>query len=127
MWMTVERTTGRRLGLHPLNHIQGESIIHIGFTLAKSAWGKGFGTEMAFAVLRYGFVDRNLPRIFRCNATRSPRRQKGFAALTLPPGELVGGLVAVHNAERGSPSSYLSPAFQGRLRSRFRKQRTIGL
>ena len=61
--MTVERETGTRLGLHLLNHIQGESIIQIGFTLAKAAWGKGFGTEMAYAVLRYGFVDRNLPRI----------------------------------------------------------------
>ncbi len=63
IWMTVERATGTRLGLHLLNHIQGESIIQIGFTLAKAAWGKGFGTEMAYAVLRYGFVDCNLPRI----------------------------------------------------------------
>jgi ribosomal-protein-alanine N-acetyltransferase len=63
IWVTVERATGTRLGFHQLNHIQGESIIQIGFTLAKSAWGKGFGTEMAFAVLRYGFVDCNLPRI----------------------------------------------------------------
>jgi RimJ/RimL family protein N-acetyltransferase len=28
-----------------------------------SAWGNGFGIEMALAVLRYGFVDLNLPRI----------------------------------------------------------------
>jgi len=61
--MTVERATGTRLGFHLLNHIRGESIIQIGFTLAKSAWGKGFGTEMASAVLRYGFVDLKLPRI----------------------------------------------------------------
>ena len=27
------------------------------------AWGKGFGTEMAAAVLRYGFLDLKLPRI----------------------------------------------------------------
>jgi [ribosomal protein S5]-alanine N-acetyltransferase len=63
VWVTVERATGTRLGFHLLNHIRGESIIQIGFTLAKTAWGKGFGTEMAHAVLRYGFVDRNLPRI----------------------------------------------------------------
>ena len=63
IWMTVERATGGRLGLHLLNHIRGESIIQIGFTLAKSAWGHGFGTEMASAVLRYGFVDLRLPRI----------------------------------------------------------------
>jgi RimJ/RimL family protein N-acetyltransferase len=46
-----------------LNHIRGESIIQVGFTLAQSAWGKGFGTEMASAVLRYGFVHLKLPRI----------------------------------------------------------------
>jgi [ribosomal protein S5]-alanine N-acetyltransferase len=63
IWMTIDRETGERVGLHLLNHIRGESIIQVGFTLIKSAWGKGFGTEMAYAVLRYGFVDRQLPRI----------------------------------------------------------------
>ncbi len=60
MWMTVKRASGLRLGFHLLNHIRGESIIQVGFALAKSAWGKGFGTEMASAVLRYGFVDLKL-------------------------------------------------------------------
>ena len=63
MWMTVESATGAGVGFHLLNHIRGESIIQIGFTLARSAWGKGFGTEMAAAVLRYGFLDLKLPRI----------------------------------------------------------------
>src|SRR5688572_10181072 len=63
VWVTVERATGTRLSFHLLNRIRGESIIQVGFTLAKSAWGKGFGTEMAAAVLRYGFVDLKLPRI----------------------------------------------------------------
>lgn len=63
IWMTVERATDTRLGFHLLNHIRGESIIQIGFTLAKSAWGQGLATEMASAVLRYGFVDLKLPRI----------------------------------------------------------------
>lgn len=63
IWMTVDRATGARLGFHLLNHIQGESIIQIGFILARSSWGRGIGTEMAEAVLRYGFVDLRLPRI----------------------------------------------------------------
>ena len=63
IWTTVERATGSCLGFHLLNHIRGESIIQIGFALAKSAWGNGFATEMAAAVLRYGFVDLKLPRI----------------------------------------------------------------
>ena len=63
IWMTIERATGAQLGFHLLNHIRGESIVQVGFTLAKSAWGRGFGSEMASAVLRYGFVDLKLPRI----------------------------------------------------------------
>jgi len=63
VWMTVERATGTRLGFHLLNHIRGESIIQVGFTLVTRAWGRGFGTEMASAVMRYGFVDLKLPRI----------------------------------------------------------------
>ncbi len=63
IWMTVEKATGTRIGFHLLNNIQGESIIQIGYTLTKDAWGRGFATEVAFAVLRYGFVDLGLPRI----------------------------------------------------------------
>ncbi len=63
IWMTVERATGASIGFQLLNTIQGESIIQVGFTLHKSAWGRGYATEMAAAVLRYGFVDLNLPRI----------------------------------------------------------------
>jgi [ribosomal protein S5]-alanine N-acetyltransferase len=62
-WMTIDRATGVPVGFHLLNHIQGETIIQVGFVLARAAWGRGLGTEMASAVLRYGFVDLGLPRI----------------------------------------------------------------
>lgn len=63
IWMTLEQTTDTPIGFHLLNHIQGESVIQIGFGLIKSEWDKGYGTEMARALLRYGFVNRSLPRI----------------------------------------------------------------
>jgi len=63
IWMTVERDTGHRAGFHLLNNIQGESIIQVGFALAKWAWGRGYGTEMATAVLRHGFVTMKLENI----------------------------------------------------------------
>jgi RimJ/RimL family protein N-acetyltransferase len=63
IWMTVERSTGERVGFHLLNHIQGESIVQVGFTLSPDAWGRGYATEMASAVLRHGFVGLGLPRI----------------------------------------------------------------
>jgi [ribosomal protein S5]-alanine N-acetyltransferase len=63
MWVTEERATGVAVGFHLLNHIRGESIIQVGYTLATAAWRQGYATEMAKAILRYGFVDLNLPRI----------------------------------------------------------------
>jgi len=63
IWMTIERSTGARVGFHVLNHIQGESIIQVGFAIARSAWKNGFATEMARAVLGYGFLELQLPRI----------------------------------------------------------------
>lgn len=63
IWMTVERATGEPVGFHLLNNIQGETIIQVGYGLAKAAWGRGFATEMASAVLRHGFGDLKLPQI----------------------------------------------------------------
>ena len=63
VWMTLERATGNPVGFHLLNNIQGETIIQVGYGLLKPAWGKGYATEMAAAVLRYGFADLGLPRI----------------------------------------------------------------
>ena len=63
VWMTIERATGDQVGFHLLNNIQGETIIQVGYGLLKPAWGKGYATEMAEAVLRYGFADLGLPRI----------------------------------------------------------------
>jgi RimJ/RimL family protein N-acetyltransferase len=63
LWMTVERSTLAPVGFHLLNHIQGETMVQVGYGLHRWAWGRGFATEMAAAVLRYGFVERSLPRI----------------------------------------------------------------
>jgi [ribosomal protein S5]-alanine N-acetyltransferase len=63
IWITVDRASGDALGFHLLNHIQGESIVQVGFVLLKSAWGRGVATEMGSALLRYGFEELNLPRI----------------------------------------------------------------
>ena len=79
IWMTVERATGTCVGFHLLNHIRGESIIQTGFALVKSAWGKGFATEMAAAVLRYGFVDLQLPRIAGMASLHNYASQRGAA------------------------------------------------
>ena len=63
IWVTSERTTGEPAGFHVLNHIQGETIVQVGFFLFTRVWGRGYATEMATALLRYGFRDLRLPRI----------------------------------------------------------------
>jgi ribosomal-protein-alanine N-acetyltransferase len=49
IWMTVERATATPVGFHLLNHIQGETIIQVGYALVKPAWGRGYAREMAHA------------------------------------------------------------------------------
>jgi [ribosomal protein S5]-alanine N-acetyltransferase len=63
IWLTIEKATGARLGFHLLNNIQGESIVQVGFTLVPAARGRGVATEVAAAILQYGFVELGLPRI----------------------------------------------------------------
>jgi len=63
IWMTLDRGTGIPVGFHLLNHIRGESIIQVGYALARPAWGRGYASEMAEAVLGYGFRELRLPRI----------------------------------------------------------------
>jgi ribosomal-protein-alanine N-acetyltransferase len=63
IWMTTDRASGTPLGFHLLNHIQGETIIQVGFALHRDAWGRGIATEMAAAVLGYAFRDLQLPRM----------------------------------------------------------------
>ncbi len=63
IWATIERGTGHCVGLHLLNHIQGETLIQVGYQLMPDAWGKGYATEMAVAVVRYAFKVMALPRI----------------------------------------------------------------
>jgi Acetyltransferase (GNAT) domain len=72
--MTVERATSARVGYHLLNHSRGESIIQIGFVLAKSAWGAAIATEMAGAVLRYGFRQGERAFAHPDDAAEGPRR-----------------------------------------------------
>ena len=63
IWATVERASGRCVGFHVLNHIQGETDIQVGYALFTDAWGKGYATEMTKGVLRYGFDTLHLPVI----------------------------------------------------------------
>jgi RimJ/RimL family protein N-acetyltransferase len=60
----VERSTGDLIGdagLHPLGG-RGPDI-EVGYTLARSAWGRGYGTEAARALVEYAFARLDAPRV----------------------------------------------------------------
>ncbi|MCE5233873.1 MAG: GNAT family N-acetyltransferase [Mizugakiibacter sp.] len=63
VWATLERASGACVGLHLLNHIRGEAHIQVGYLLFPEYWGRGYATEMASAVLRYGFAALGLAQI----------------------------------------------------------------
>ena len=46
-----------------LNHIQGETDMQVGYALFTDFWGRGYATEMAMALLRYGYGTLGLPQI----------------------------------------------------------------
>jgi len=63
IWATFERGSGDAVGMHLLNHMHGESFIQVGYLLYPEHWGKGYATEMARAVVDYGFAQQRLPQI----------------------------------------------------------------
>lgn len=61
VWATIERASGAHVGFHLLNHVQGESLIQVGYRLHRRYWGLGYATEMSRALLHYGYTQRGLP------------------------------------------------------------------
>jgi RimJ/RimL family protein N-acetyltransferase len=63
IWLTSERATGAPVGMHLLNHIRDDTVIQVGYLLYPEYWGRGYATEMAARLLRYGFEELGLPQI----------------------------------------------------------------
>lgn len=76
VWATLERSTGDCVGLHLLNHVRGESFIQVGYLLYPEYWGRGYATEMAVRVLRYGFETLGLPQIVAITALENTASQR---------------------------------------------------
>jgi RimJ/RimL family protein N-acetyltransferase len=66
VWAAVERRTGEFLGWFalapPKDAILGEA--ELGYRLRKSAWGQGLGTEGSRALIRKGFTELGVHRVF---------------------------------------------------------------
>ncbi len=65
LWATIHKATGEfigRCGLLPWT-IDGENEIEVAYTIARTYWRQGFGTEAAQAILDYGFDTLFLSRL----------------------------------------------------------------
>lgn len=62
-WYTTRRDTGAFIGWFTLKYCGTSADVETGYLLLPEAWGQGFATEGASALVRYGFDDLRLERI----------------------------------------------------------------
>lgn len=63
VWHVSRRDSGGFVGWVSLKHCGDAPDIEVGYRLMHDAWGHGFATELASAMLRRGFADLRLARI----------------------------------------------------------------
>ncbi len=78
-WWAVEvQATGEFIGfagLDPVDDGMPFTGVEIGWRLARPAWGRGYATEAALAVLAYGFDALELPEILAVTTASNLRSQ----------------------------------------------------
>ena len=132
-WWAVElRATGELLGMAGLDPVDEEmpfTGIEAGWRLARPAWGQGYATEAARAVLTYGFEVLDLPEILaiavaanvrshavmrRLGMTHDPAED--FDDPTVPPGPLRPSVVyRLRNPHRATEAADPAAALGGKL------------
>jgi len=63
IWHASRRDTGEFIGWLSLKYAGRSPDIEVGYRLVPGAWGKGFATEGASALVAFGFEDLTLERI----------------------------------------------------------------
>lgn len=62
-WRATRRDDGDFVGWFALKYVPGTAEIEVGYRLRYAAWGRGYATEGARELVRYGFDDLGLHRI----------------------------------------------------------------
>lgn len=63
-WAVTRRTNGQFMGHSILAYREAFGEPELGYALGREFWGSGYATETARAVVRYGFKQAGVPRIF---------------------------------------------------------------
>ncbi len=59
----ILKSTGEQIGLAGLKYLDDLGEVDVAYRLLPAHWGKGLGTEVALASVRYGFTDLGLKHI----------------------------------------------------------------
>ena len=85
-WAAIEKDTGDFLGWFHFRPPAGggPDEAELGYRLRKSAWGKGYGTEVSRALIRKGFTELGVQRVVAraLTANHASRRVMEKAGLT---------------------------------------------
>jgi RimJ/RimL family protein N-acetyltransferase len=77
LWLAITlRSDGRQIGGIGLRLEPQNQHAELGYWLGVAYWGKGYATEAAREVLRYGFEDLRLHRIFATHFKHNPASGK---------------------------------------------------
>ncbi len=63
LWIGEEKVSRKFIGAYALIYIPRTTEVEVGYRLQKSAWGRGFATEGARALVRYGMFELGLDRV----------------------------------------------------------------
>ena len=65
-WAAIEKSTGEFIGWFHLRPPEGHRLddVELGYRLRKSAWGRGYATEASRALIRKGFTELGVQRVF---------------------------------------------------------------
>ncbi len=77
-WAVEERASGQLIGMAGLDVVEPDmpfTGVEIGWRLARGAWGQGFASEAARAVLDFGFTKANLTEILAITLAANVRSQ----------------------------------------------------
>jgi ribosomal-protein-alanine N-acetyltransferase len=94
--------------------MKGNGIAEIGYWIGVPFWGRGYATEAAREVLRYGFEDCGLHRIFAGYFTRNAASGRVMEKI----GMKYEGTLRHHECKWGE---YVDVAFYGILRDEFQQ------
>ncbi|QUH04280.1 GNAT family N-acetyltransferase [Saccharopolyspora erythraea] len=65
-WPAIEKATGRFLGWFLLRprELDEPGTVELGYRLHKAAWGRGYATEGSLALIRKGFTELGVRRVY---------------------------------------------------------------